>query len=122
MILRTVLAVLVGGAAGTLANAAAAGLFLRPDLFERLAVVPNRYLIGIVFVAFVPLIYRLLRGPWGALVALLLLTLAPSLLAKLGLGAMTAWTTVLALNFVYGLVALIAYRLVAGTRPIEGKL
>ena len=112
MILRTVLAVLVAGAAGTLANAAAAGLFLRADLFERLAVVPNRSLIGIVFIALLPLIYRLLRGAWGALVALLLLTLAPSLLAKLGLGAMTAWSTVLALNFVYALVALIVYRLI----------
>ena len=111
MILRTVLAVLVAGAAGTLANAAAAGLFLRPDLFERLAVVPNRYVIGIVFVAAVPVIYRLLPGAWGAALALLLLTLAPSLLAKLGLGAMTAWTTVLALNFVYALIALVVYRL-----------
>lgn len=112
LILRTVLAVVIAGAAGTLANAAAAGLFLRPDLFERLAVVPNRYVIAILFVAAVPLIYRLLRGAWGAVVALVLLTLAPSLLAKLGLGALTPWSTVLALNFVYGLVALIAYRLV----------
>ena len=112
MIVRTVLAVLLAGAAGTLANAAAAGLFLRPDLFERLAVVPNRYVIGIVFVAAVPLIYRLLRGAWGAVLALAVLTLAPSLLAKIGLGVVTAWPTVLALNFVYGLTALVVYRLV----------
>ena len=112
MIVRTVAAVIAAGAAGTLANAAAAGLFLRPDLFERLAVVPNRYVIGIALAAVIPLIYRLLPGARGALLALVILTLAPSLLAKLGLGAMTAWTTVLALNFVYALTALIAYRLV----------
>ena len=117
VIIRTILAVVLGGAAGTLANAAAAALFLRPDLFERLAVVPNRYFIGIALAALVPLIYRLLPGAWGALLALVFLTLAPSLLAKLGLGAMTAWTTVLALNFVYALVTLIVYRLVAGGRP-----
>lgn len=111
-LIRTLAAVLAGGIAGTLANAAAAALFLNPSLFMRLATVPNRYVIGVVFVALVPLIYRLLPGAWGAFVALVLLTLAPSLLAKLGLGAMTAWTTVLALNFVYGLAALVAYRLV----------
>ncbi|NIA68247.1 hypothetical protein HBA54_06545 [Pelagibius litoralis] len=116
MMIRTILAVVLGGAAGTLANAAAAALFLNPDLFARLAAVPNRYAIGILFAAALPIIYRLIRGPAGAVVALLLLTLAPSLLAKLGLGAMTAWTTVLALNFVYALVTLIVYRLVVGGR------
>ena len=112
MMLRTGLAVLLAGIAGTLANAAAAGLFLRPDFFERLAVVPNRYVIGIAFVALLPLIYRLLGGARGAFLALVVLTLAPSLLAKLGLGAMTAWSTVLALNFVYALTALIVYRVI----------
>ncbi len=112
MLIRIILGVVAAGVAGTLANAAAAGLFLRPDLFERLAVVPNRYFIGVALALAIPLIYRLLRGPAGALVALAFLTVAPSLLAKLGLGAMTAWTTVLALNFVYALAALVAYRLV----------
>ncbi len=112
MMLPTGLAVLLAGAAGTLANAAAAAVFLNPGLFARLAVVPNRYVIGILFVALLPLIYRLLGGARGAFLALVVLTLAPSLLAKLGLGAMTAWPTVLALNFVYALTALIVYRVI----------
>ncbi len=111
-LIRTLAAVLAGGIAGTLANAAAAAVFLNPGFFTRLATVPNRYVIGIVFVALVPLIYRLRPGAWGAFLALVALTLGPSLLAKLGLGAMTPWTTVLALNFVYGLIALLVYRLV----------
>jgi hypothetical protein len=113
MIFRSLLAVVLAGAAGVLANAAAAALFVSPALWK-LAAVPNRYVLGIALVVLLPLLYRLRRDAWGAALALVLLTLAPSLLAKLLLGAVTAWPVVLALNFVYALTALVVYRLVAG--------
>lgn len=115
MVIRPILAVVLAGVAGVLANAAAAALFVNPVLWQ-LAVAPSRYLAGIVFAVLVPLVYRVRPGAWGAALALLLLTLLPSLAAKLALGAVIAWPTLLALNFVYALVALVVFRLVAGPR------
>jgi len=115
MVLRTLLSVVLAGAAGVLANAAAAALFVNPALWQ-LAGTPNRYLIGIVLAVLVPLVYRVRPGAWGAALALLLLTLLPSLAAKLALGAVIAWPTLLALNFIYALAALVVYRVVAGTQ------
>lgn len=117
MIFRTALAVVLAGAVGVLANAAAAALFVSPILWK-LAAVPNRYAIGIALVILVPLVYRLRNDAWGAGLALILLTLAPSLLAKLLLGAVTAWPVVLALNFIYALTALVVYRLVRGSAAV----
>ncbi|HMA14355.1 MAG TPA: hypothetical protein VKP12_06190, partial [Kiloniellaceae bacterium] len=65
----------------------------------------------------VPLLDRLLPRSSATLLALVFLTVAPSLLAKLVLGTMTAWPVVLGLNFVYALAALAVYRLVAGGGP-----
>ncbi len=113
MFFRTIIAVLLAGAAGILANALAAALFVNP-LLLKLAWVPNRYGLGIVFAALIPLVYRLGLGAWGAVAALVLLTVLPALLVKLALGAPTAWAVLLALNFIYALTALIVYRLVAG--------
>lgn len=113
--MRPILAVALAGVAGVLANAAAAALFVNPVLWQ-LATVPTRYLIGIVFAVIIPLLYRLLPGARGAALALLLLTLLPSLAAKLSFGAFTAWHVLLALNFVYGLAALLVYRLASGAR------
>ncbi len=113
MVIRPILAVVLAGVVGVLANAAAAALFVNPTLWQ-LAAVPNRYLIGIVFAVIIPLLYRVRPGAWGAALTLLLLTLLPSLAAKLALGAVIAWPVLLALNVVYALAALVAYRLVAG--------
>jgi hypothetical protein len=115
MVIRTILAVVLAGVAGVLVNAATAALFVNPALWQ-LATVPNRYLIGIALAVLVPLVYRMRPGAWGAALALLLLTLLPSFAAKLALGAVIAWPTLLALNFIYALAALVVFRLVAGTR------
>lgn len=117
MILRRLLAVILAGAAGVLANALFAGLFVNAVLLVPLATAPARYAIGILLVLPLPTFYCLGLGAWGSALALAFLTLAPSLLAKLALGAMTAWPVVLALNFVYALTALVVYRLVAGSPP-----
>jgi len=115
MILRTAVAVVLAGVAGTLANALAAVVFVNPALWP-LALAPGRYAIAVLLAAGVPAIYRLVPGAWGAALALGLLTVAPSLLNKLVFGGLAAWPVLLALNFVYALVALVVFRLVAGSR------
>jgi hypothetical protein len=120
MILRRLLAVLLAGSAGVLANALFAGLFVNAALLVPLLTTPARYALGVLFVLPVPTFYCLGLGAWGSALALAFLTLAPSLLAKLGLGALTPWPLVLALNFVYALTALVVYRLVAGARAPSG--
>jgi len=118
MILRTVLAVGLAGVAGSLANALAAVVFVNPALWV-LALAPGRYAIAALLAIAIPVIYRILPGAWGALLALVFLTMVPSLLNKLVFGGFAAWPVVLALNFVYALAALVAYRLVLGSRPAE---
>ncbi|MGF1629237.1 MAG: hypothetical protein ACFCUT_07180 [Kiloniellaceae bacterium] len=115
MILRTFLAVVLAGVAGTLANALAAVVFVNPVLWI-LALAPGRYAIAVLLAVAIPAIYRVVPGAWGALLALVFLTLAPSLLNKLVFGGFAAWPVLLALNFVYALAALVAYRLVLGSR------
>ena len=116
MMLRTTLAVVLAGVAGTLANAAAAAVLVNPALWM-LAKAPGRYAVAVLFMLPVPLLYRLLPRVAATVLALVFLTLAPSLLAKLVLGMLTAWPVVLGLNFVYALAALAVYRLVAGGGP-----
>jgi hypothetical protein len=115
MALRTAVAVVLAGVAGTLANALAAVVFVNPALWP-LALAPGRYGMAVLLAAGVPAIYRLLPGAWGAALALGLLTVAPSLLNKLVFGGVAAWPVLLALNFVFALAVLVAYRLVAGSR------
>jgi hypothetical protein len=115
MVLRTAVAVVLAGVAGTLANALAAVVFVNPALWP-LALAPGRYAIAVLLAAVVPAIYRLVPSAWGAALALGLLTVAPSLLNKLVFGGVAAWPVLLALNFVFALAVLVAYRLVAGSR------
>lgn len=118
--LRTGLAIVLAGVVGTLANAAAAVALVNPALWI-LVRAPGRYAVAILLVAAVPLLYRLLPRASATLLALAFLTLAPSLLAKLALGMLTAWPVVLGLNLVYALAALAVYRLVAGSGPAVGR-
>jgi len=114
MVFRRLIAVLLAGAAGVLANALFAGLVVNAALLVPLATAPPRYALGILFMLPVPTFYCLGLGAWGPALALAFLTVAPSLLAKYGLGALTDWPVLLALNFVYALTALVVYRLVVG--------
>ena len=120
MMLRAGLAVVLAGVAGTLANAAAAALLVNPALWI-LAEAPGRYAVAILLVAAVPLLDRLLPRVAATALALTFLTLAPSLLAKLVLGMLTAWPVVLGLNLVFALAALGVYRLVAGSGPAAAR-
>ncbi len=118
MNIRCLLALVVAAIAGTIANALAAAAFVNPDLI-RLALVPGRYAVALAVALSIPLSLRLVRGRLAPWVALVLLTAIPSLLAKFVFGAGAPWHLVLSLNAVYGVVALAAYRLVAGGNRLK---
>ncbi len=113
MTLRTALALALAGIAGMVAYALAAAVFVDPAQLELLTTA-GFYLVGIFFVLPLPVIYRFLPGAWGALLALVLLTVAPAVASKAGGETTLAWHVLLALTFVYALTALLVYRLVAG--------
>jgi hypothetical protein len=115
MSLRTALAVLLAGVAGSVAYALAAAFFVEAAQMQ-LAADPRFHLVGVFFAVPVPLLYRFVPGAAGAGVALLLLTLLPALASKLGGDAVLGWPVLLALTFIYALTALVVYRLVAGSR------
>ena len=114
MNLRTILAVVLAGTAGTLANTLALVILIGPNLWHQ-ALVPGRYGVAIALMIAVPFLYRWLPGFWGAVVALVFLTVAPSLNANLVLHMGVPWASLLAFNFVYALAALVVYRLVRGS-------
>ena len=118
MNIRHLLALVVAAIAGTIANALAAAAFVNPDLI-RLALVPGRYAVAFAVALSIPLSLRLVRGRLAPWVALVLLTAIPSLLAKFVFGAGAPWHLVLSLNAVYGVVAIAAYRLVAGGNRLK---
>lgn len=110
--LRIAGAVIAAGVAGTLLNAVAAALFVDGTRIG-LALVPGRYAVAILVALALPPAFRLRDRRMAIAVSLLALTLVPSLIAKLVLGAGAAWTTVIGLNAVYAVTALLAYVLIA---------
>ena len=115
MTYRVAFALVLAGIAGMTAYALAAALLVDSAQLDLLAQ-PGFYLVGIFFVLPLPVIYRFLPGAWGALLALVLLTVAPAVASKTGGETTLAWHVLLALTFVYALTALVVYRLVAGGR------
>ena len=115
---RTALALALAGIAGMVAYALAAALFVDP---AHLTLLSNAgfYLVGVFFILPLPVVYRFLPGTRGALLALVLLTVAPAVASKVGGETTLAWPLLLALTFVYALTALIVHRLVAGGRASE---
>lgn len=108
--LRIAIAVVVAGIVGTLANSVAVAAAIGAP-FAPLALSPGRHAVAILVAGLLPLIDRMWRGMAGQLVALALLTVVPSLLAKLVFGIGAPWLAVLLLNAVYALAAIVAYRL-----------
>lgn len=112
---RALTGVVAAGIVGTIANTAALVAVLGAERLS-LALVPGRYVVAILLCVALPLLDRWLRGAafWAA--AIVWLTVAPSLLAKLVFGAAADWTAVLGFNLVYALAALATYWLIAGLR------
>lgn len=112
---RVLIAIIVAGIVGTIANTAALVALLGSDRMS-LALVPGRYLVAIALCAALPLMDRWLWGAWFWAAALAWLTVAPSLLAKLAFAAAAGWGAVLAFNLVYAVAALATYLLIVGRR------
>jgi hypothetical protein len=117
-VVRIAASIIFAGVAGTLANTAALALVLGPDRLS-LALVPGRYAVAIALCIALPFLDRWLRRPWFWCVAIIWLTVAPSVLAKLVFGTGTGWTAVLAFNLVYALTALGTYSLIVRGREAD---
>jgi hypothetical protein len=110
--LRRVVAVIVAGVVGTLANAIVVAA-LTPNRFIPLALSPGRNAVAIAVALLLPAIYAMTSGTAAAISALSALTVIPSLLAKLVFGAAAPWPFVLGVNAVYALAAWAVYCAIA---------
>lgn len=107
-ILWMVLAIVIAGAAGTIANSVIVAM-LTPNDFVTLATSPGRLGVAIVVAGLLLLIYRQASGMVAAVIAVVALTIIPSALAKLVFGVGAPWGFVLVVNAVYALVAWAVY-------------
>ena len=111
---RLILAVIVAGVAGTVANSAVVAL-LTGNAFLPLAVSPGRNAVAIAVAVLLPLIYAGMAGIPAAILAVVALTVVPSVLAKLVFGIGAPWHFVLGVNVVYAVAAWAVYLAIAQT-------
>lgn len=107
-ILWTILAIVIAGVAGTIANSVVVAA-LTPNDFVTLATSTGRLGVAIVVAALLVLIYAQASGIVAAVIAVVALTIVPSVLAKLVFGVGAPWGFVLVVNAVYALVAWAVY-------------
>jgi hypothetical protein len=106
--LRHIVAVIVAGMAGTIANSVVVAA-LTPNPFVPLAVSPGRNAVAIAVAVLLPVIYAVTSGVAAAVIALVALTVIPSILAKLVFGVDAPWSFVLGVNAVYAVAAWAVY-------------
>jgi hypothetical protein len=111
---RLILAVIVAGVVGTVVNSAVAAL-LTGHAFLPLAVSPGRNAVAIAVAVLLPLIYAGTSGIPAAILAVVALTVIPSILAKLVFGIAAPWPFVLGVNAVYAVAAWAVYLAIAQT-------
>ena len=109
---RRALAVVVAGMVGTVANSVVVAA-LTPNAFLPLALSPGRNAVAILVAALLPVIYLTMSGGAAAALAIVALTVIPSLLAKLVFGIGAPWLWVLGFNAVYAVVAWAIYLAIA---------
>jgi hypothetical protein len=117
--LRRIVAVIVAGVAGTIANSVVVAA-LTPNPFVPLAVSPGRNAVAIAVAVLLPVIYAATSGVAAAVIALVALTVIPSILAKLVFGIGAPWPFVLGVNAVYAIAAWAVYEAImrmGGSRP-----
>ena len=112
---RIILAVVVAGIVGTIANSIIVAA-LTPNAFLPLAVSPGRNAVAIAVAALLPVIYAGMSGIAAAGVALAALTVIPSILAKLVFGVAAPWLFVLGVNAVYAVAAWATWLAIARRR------
>ena len=105
---RIVVAVVLAGIVGTIANSIVVSA-LTANAFLPLAISPGRNAVAIIVAALLPVIYVNLAGATAAVVAIVALTVIPSLLAKLVFGVGAPWLWVFAFNAVYAIAAWAIY-------------
>lgn len=110
---RVIIAVLLAGIAGTIANALGAMAIGGAEKWA-LMLVPARYAIACLVAVLLPVIFHYMRPILGVVVAAIALTGIPSLNAKLVLGVGAPWFSVLLLNAVYAAVAMLVYLAISG--------
>jgi hypothetical protein len=112
---RIILAVIVAGIVGTIANSIIVAA-LTANEFVPLALSPGRNAVAIAVAVLLPVIYALMSGIVAAVIALAALTVIPSLLAKLVFGVGAPWLFVLGVNAVYALAAWATWLAIARPR------
>jgi len=103
-----IVAVIVAGVAGTIANSVVVAA-LTPNPFVPLAVSPGRNAVAIAVAVLLPVIFAVNSGVAAAVIALVALTVIPSILAKLVFGVGAPWSFVLGVNAVYAIAAWAVY-------------
>jgi hypothetical protein len=113
-LLAVILAVIVAGVVGTVANSVVEAL-LTGNAFLPLAVSPGWNAVAIAVAVLLPLIYAGMSGVPAAILAVVALTVIPSILAKLVFGVEAPWHFVLGVNTVYAVAAWVVYLAIAQT-------
>jgi hypothetical protein len=111
-VVRIILAVVVAGIVGTIANSIIVAA-LTPNAFLPLAISPGRNAVAIAVAVLLPLIYAATSGISAAVLALAALTVIPSILAKLVFGVDAPWLFVLGVNAVYAVATWATYLAIA---------
>ena len=109
---RLILAVIVAGIVGTVANSVFVAA-LTPNEFIPLATSPGRNAVAILVAALLPVIYAWASGTVAAIFAVAALTIIPSVLAKLVFGVGASWPFVIGVNAVYAVAAWAVYLAIA---------
>ena len=108
---RTLIAAILGGIAGTIANSiaitAATGAPLAPLIFSF-----GREAVAILVALLLIPIFAKMAGAQAWITGFLALTIIPSVLAKLVFAAGAPWSMVFLFNGIYAIVAIIVYVLV----------
>jgi hypothetical protein len=112
---RLILAVVVAGVVGTIANSVVVAA-LTPSGFLHLATSPGRNGVAIAVAVLLPVIYAALSGVPAAVLAIAAMTVVPSVLAKLVFGVAAPWPFVMGVNVVYAVAAWLVWLAIAGAR------
>ena len=109
---RTILAAVVAGIAGTIANSIVVASLMGTPLMGLIFSFGREAVAILVALLLIPIFARM-QGTAAWITGILTLTIVPSILAKLVFVAAAPWAAVLMVNAAYALVAVIVYVLIA---------
>ena len=112
---RTVIAAVLAGIAGTIANSIAITAVMGAPVMPLIFSFGREIVAILVAMLLIPIFARMV-GASAWITAFLALTIIPSILAKLVFAAAAPWSAVLMLNAVYAIVAIIVYVIVTRRR------